>query len=65
MATDENKEQVILFEQSAAQTNVEGGMGQSEPEDKDIYYSTIASFYHIWLRERAKYETVIHCSVPV
>ena len=23
------------------------------------YYSTIASFYHIWSRERAKYETVI------
>ena len=32
---------------------------------KMIYYSTIASFYHIWSRERAKYETVIHCSVPV
>jgi len=30
-----------------------------------IYYSTIASFYHIWSRERAKYETVIHFSVPV
>ena len=30
-----------------------------------VYYSTIASFYHIWSRERAKYETVIHCSVPV
>ena len=30
-----------------------------------LYYSTIASFYHIWSRERAKYETVIHCSVPV
>ena len=29
------------------------------------YYSTIAPFYHIWSRERAKYETVIHCSVPV
>ena len=28
-----------------------------------IYYSTITSFYHIWSRERAKYETVIHCSV--
>ena len=28
-----------------------------------LYYSTIASFYHIWLSERAKYETVIHCSV--
>ena len=32
---------------------------------KENYYSTIASFYHIWSRERAKYETVIHCSVPV
>ena len=30
-----------------------------------VYYSTIASFYHIWSRERAKHETVIHCSVPV
>ena len=29
------------------------------------YYSTMMSFYHIWSRERAKYETVIHCSVPV
>ena len=26
-----------------------------------IYYSTITSFYHIWSRERAKYETVLHC----
>ena len=33
--------------------------------DTLYYYSTIASFYHIWSRERAKYETVIHCSVPV
>ena len=33
--------------------------------DNLVYYSTIASFYHIWSRERAKYETVIHCSVPV
>ena len=24
-----------------------------------------SSGYHIWSRERAKYETVIHCSVPV
>ena len=32
---------------------------------KRIYYSTMMSFYHIWSRERAKYETVIHCSVPV
>ena len=29
------------------------------------YYSTIASFYHIRSRERAKYETIIQCSVPV
>jgi len=34
-------------------------------DDTQFYYSTIASFYHIWSRERAKYETVIHCSVPV
>ena len=33
--------------------------------DKLYYYSTMMSFYHIWSRERAKYETVIHCSVPV
>ena len=26
-----------------------------------LYYSTITSFYHIWTRERAKYETVLHC----
>ena len=31
---------------------------------KEIYYSTITPFYHIWSREGAKYETVIHCSVP-
>ena len=37
MATDENKEQVILLEQSAGQTNVEGDIGQSEPENKDMY----------------------------
>ena len=30
-----------------------------------FYYSTMMSFYHIWSREHAKYETVIHCSVPV
>ena len=28
-------------------------------------YSTMMSFYHILSRERAKYETVIDCSVPV
>ena len=33
--------------------------------NNNYYYSTIASFHHIWSRERAKYETVIHCSVPV
>ena len=32
---------------------------------RGYYYSTIASFYHIWSRERAQYETVIHCSVPI
>ena len=32
---------------------------------RGYYYSTIASFYHIWSRERAQYGTVIHCSVPV
>ena len=37
VATDENKEQVILFEQSAGQTNVEGDIGQSNPDDKDVY----------------------------
>ena len=37
MATDNNKQQVILFEQNAAQTNVEGATGQLEPEDKDMY----------------------------
>ena len=37
VATDENKEQVILFEQSVAQTNVEGDIGQLEPEDEDMY----------------------------
>ena len=37
MATDENKEQVILFEQSTAHTNVEGDIGQSNPDDKDMH----------------------------
>ena len=36
-----------------------------EVNDIKYYYSTIASFYHIWSIERAKYETVIHFSVPV
>ena len=26
-----------------------------------IYYSTIAPFYHIRSRERAKYDTLLHC----
>ena len=29
------------------------------------YYSTILSFHHTRSRERAKYEAVIHCSVPL
>ena len=29
---------------------------------KSMYYSTITTFYHIWSRDCAKYETVIHCS---
>ena len=33
--------------------------------NKLLYYSTIMSFYHIRLRERTKYEAVIHCSVLV
>ena len=30
--------------------------------DTVVYYSTITSFYHIRTRERAKYESVLHCS---
>ena len=37
VATDENKEQVILFEQSAGQTNVEGDIARLEPEDEYMY----------------------------
>ena len=29
------------------------------------YYSTILSFHHTRSKERAKYEAVIHCSVPL
>ena len=36
--------------------------GGSELHDKNNYYSTITSFYHIRTRERAKYESVLHCS---
>ena len=32
---------------------------------RHIYYSTMMSFYHIRSREGAKYQAVIHCSVPV
>ena len=31
MTADENKEQVILFEKSAGQTNVEGNIGETNP----------------------------------
>ena len=31
-------------------------------DNKRLYYSTITSFYHIRTRERAKYESVLHCS---
>ena len=31
----------------------------------ELHYSTLAPYYHIWSRKPAKYETVIHCSVPV
>ena len=37
VANDENKEQVILSEQSAGQADVEGDIGQSNPEDEDMY----------------------------
>ena len=35
--------------------------------NNSFYYSTIMSFHqiHVRSRERAKYKTVIHCSVPV
>ena len=31
--------------------------------DKNIHYSTVAPFYPIWSRERAKYDTVLHCII--
>ena len=37
VATDGNKDQVILLEQTAGKTKVEGDLGQSNPEDKDMY----------------------------
>ena len=37
MAIDENKDQVILLEQTAGKANVDGDLGQSNAEDKDMY----------------------------
>ena len=37
MATDENKEQVILFEQIAGQANVQRAIRRKNPEDKVMY----------------------------
>ena len=37
VATDEKKDQIILLEQTASKANVEGDVGQSNPEDKDMY----------------------------
>ncbi|XP_074607529.1 uncharacterized protein LOC141860350 [Acropora palmata] len=37
VATDEKKDQILLLEQTAAKANVEGDLGQSNPEDKDMY----------------------------
>ena len=45
----------------ATTTVLRNSLGQQEV----IYYSTIMSFHQIRSRERAKYKTVIHCSVPV
>ena len=30
-----------------------------------VFYSTITSFYHIRTRERAKYESILHCSKSI
>ena len=38
---------------------------EKERNNNKLYYSTVASFYHIWSRERAKYEPIMLCSVPV
>ena len=40
-------------------------LSSKERSNNRSYYSTIMSFYHIRLRERGKYEAVIHCSVLV
>ncbi|XP_015772988.1 PREDICTED: uncharacterized protein LOC107351206 [Acropora digitifera] len=37
VATDEKKDQILLLEQTTAKANVEGDLGQSNPEDKDMY----------------------------
>ena len=37
VATDEKKDQILLLEQTASKANVEGDVGQSNPEDKDMY----------------------------
>ena len=37
VATDENKEQVILFEQIAGQANVQRAIRRKNPEDKVMY----------------------------
>ena len=39
VTTDENKEHMILFEQIAGQANVEGDLGESKPQDKDMYFT--------------------------
>ena len=37
VATDENKDIVILSQQTAGQAYVKDNLGQSNPEDKDMY----------------------------
>ena len=41
----------------------DGQLSSQYRGNTSFYYSTIAPVYHIWSRERANYETVIHCSV--
>ena len=48
---------------TASCSRVLGGCQSGENEaNTGYYYSTITSFYHIRTRERAKYESVLHCS---
>ena len=61
----QSAEQLLLLGWKKAHTQLLSLILFKDPRNKSFYYSTIASFYHIWSRERAKYETVIHCSVPV